>query len=170
MRPFLSGRETPLILAATGRLASVFRAVNSYPHLLPEGIGDSPDRIADADLAQAARPVLDAAYARELDDLKALFESRAGDGRATTDISDAARAATFGAIDTLLVDIDSVVPGTIDEETGAVAFAGRTGEGAYGIIDEIAGRALSSGARVLGVRRTDLPGEGDLAAILRFAV
>lgn len=170
LRPFLAGLEVPLILAATGRLASVFRAVNSYPHLLPDDISDSPDRIADADLAKAARPVLDAAHARELADLKALYEKRADDGRATTDISDAARAATFGAIDTLLVDIDTVVAGTVDDDTGAIAFAKEASAGTYGVIDEIAGRALASGARVLGVRRADLPGEGDLAAILRFAV
>lgn len=170
LRPFLAGRETPLILAATGRLAAVFRAVNSYPHLLPDDISDSPDRIADADLAKAARPVLDAADARELAGLKALYEKRADDGRATTDISDAARAATYGAVDTLLVDIDTVVAGTVDEDTGAVTFAETASAGTYGVIDEIAGRALASGARVLGVRRADLPGRGDLAAILRFAV
>jgi Bacterial archaeo-eukaryotic release factor family 11 len=120
LRPFLSGRETPIILAATGRLPSVFRAVNSYPHLLPDGIENSPDRISDADLAQAARPILDAAYAREVEELKVLYDQRAGDGRATTDISDTARAATFGAVETLLVDIDTVVHGTVDEKTGAV--------------------------------------------------
>jgi hypothetical protein len=118
LRPFLSGRETPLILAATGRLASVFRAVNSHPNLLPDDIKTSPDRVPDAELAEAARAVLDAAYTREIDELKALYDKRAGSGRATTDISDAARAATFGAVETLLVDIDIVIPGTVDVETG----------------------------------------------------
>jgi hypothetical protein len=170
LRPFLAGLETPLILAATGRLASVFRAVCSYPHLLPDSIEDSPDRISDAELAHGARPVLDAAYGREIEGLKALYEKRAGDGKATTDVSDAARAATFGAVETLLVDIDTVIPGTVDEDTGAVTFAETASAGTYGIIDEIAGRALSSGARVLGVRRADLPGQADLVAILRFPV
>jgi len=170
LRPFLAGRETPLVLAATGRLASVFRAVNSYPHLLPDGIENSPDRISDADLAQAARPVLDAAYAREVEELKALYDKRAGDGRATTDISDAARAATFGAVEILLVDMDAVVAGTIDEKTGAVSFAENPDANSYGIVDEIAGRAFSTGARVLSVRRPDIPNQKDLAAILRFPV
>jgi hypothetical protein len=170
LRPFLAGRETPLILAATGRLASVFRAVNSYPNLSPDDIKDSPDRLSDADLARAARSILDAAYAREIEELKALYDKRAGDGRATTDISDAARAATFGAVDTLLADIDTIVHGTVDEKTGAVKFAEKADAKTYGIVDEIAGRALSSGARVLGVRRSDLPGQGDLAAILRFPI
>jgi hypothetical protein len=170
LRPLLTGREIPMILAATGRMMSVFRAVNSYPYLLPGGIETSPDRISDADLAQAARPVLDAAYAGEIEELKALYEKRAGEGRATTDISDAARAATFGAVGWLMVDIDSVIPGTVDEETGAVAFAEGADARSYGVVDEIAGRALSSGARVLGVRRADLPGQADLAAILRYPI
>lgn len=170
LRPFLAGLDTPLILAATGRLVSVFRSVNSYPHLLPDGIEDSPDRITDADLAEAARPVLDKAYAAEIETVKALFETRSAEGRATTDLSDAARAATFGAIDTLLVDIDTVVHGSVDETTGALRLSDDADATSYGVVDEIAGRALAHGARVMGVRKADLPGEGELAAILRFAV
>ena len=39
----------------------------------------------------------------------------------------------------------------------------------YGVVDEIAGRAFTAGARVLGVRRADIPGGASLAAILRYA-
>jgi hypothetical protein len=44
-------------------------------------------------------------------------------GRTLIDLADVARAATFGAVDTVLVDVDTVVPGTIDEDSGTVTFA-----------------------------------------------
>ena len=81
-----------------------------------------------------------------------------------------ARAATYGAIETLLVDMDAVVPGTIDDQTGSITFAAAAGATTYGVVDEIAGRALAGGARVLGVRKADLPGSGKLAAILRYPI
>jgi hypothetical protein len=100
--------------------------------------------------------------------MRALFEKRKGQGRATSDLSDAARAATFGAIEQLMVDIDEVIPGTVDETDGRITFAERSSAANYGIVDEIAARALLSGATVLGVRKEDIPGRAPLAAILRF--
>ncbi len=167
LRPILAGRETPLILAATGRLADVFAQLCSYPHLLKETITESPDRLTESELADRARPVLDAEHARQLEALRGVYEKRTSERRTTTDVADAARAATFGAIDTLLVDIDSVLPGRVDEETGEVTLAEAEGATSYGVVDEIAGRAFINGARVLGIRRDEVPGGGDLAAILR---
>lgn len=169
LRTILAGRETPLILATTDRLASLFRQISSYPHLLPETIAGSPDRLSDRELAERARPLLDKSYQREIAELRELFAQRVGEGRTLTDVSDAARAATFGAIQTLMVDIDSVVPGYVDDETGAVSFAAEDDAKAYGVVDEIVGRAFASGAQVLAVRREDIPGGGDLAAILRYS-
>ncbi len=167
LRPVLIGQETPLILAATGRLASLFRQVNSYPHLLDHSIDDSPDRMSEGELAAAARPVLDESYKNEVAALHNLFSQRAGESRVTTDISDAARAATFGAIQTLMVDIDAIVPGHVDDQTGAVTFADIKDVTAHGVIDEITARAFDSGARILGLRREDIPGDSGLAVILR---
>jgi hypothetical protein len=168
IRPALAGRHEPLILAATEPLLSIFRSVSAYPGLVGQSIVTSPGELSAGHLAEAARPVLDGVYAGEIAAFRALFEMRSGQGRATTDIAQAARAATFGAIDTLLVDIDNVTPGTIDEESGAIALAETASANSYGVIDEIAGRAMASGATVMGVRASDIPGGGALAAIFRY--
>jgi hypothetical protein len=167
IRPLLAGRDAPLILAANEPVAAIYRSINSNPNLLPETLTATGDRSTEAEIAAAARPILDAAYAREIEEAKALFDQRANDRRATTDISDAARLATFGGIETLLVNFDEIVHGTVDDDTGAVVF-GEEGPDTYGVVDEIMGRALTSGARVLAVRREDIPGGGALAATSRY--
>jgi hypothetical protein len=68
-----------------------------------------------------------------------------------------------------LVDIDEVIPGTVDETTGAVTYAAADA-GGYGVVDEIATRVIRSGGRILAVRKADIPGGKSLAAILRYAL
>jgi hypothetical protein len=101
--------------------------------------------------------------------MKALYVKREAEGRATADVAQAARAATFGAIDTLLFDMDASEAGTISEADGSVAF-GKPGPGTYGIVDEIAGRALATGAKVMAVRKPDLPAGEAVSAILRYPI
>ncbi|MCL2770549.1 MAG: hypothetical protein FWD42_10670, partial [Solirubrobacterales bacterium] len=106
LRPFLSGVDMPLILAAAEPLEGIFRSVNSSPQLAPTTIAGNPEATPDAELAARAREILDELYARELRDTRALFDVRLSEGRALLDIGDVARAATYGAIDTVLLDID----------------------------------------------------------------
>ncbi|EGV17781.1 hypothetical protein [Thiocapsa marina] len=82
----------------------------------------------------------------------------------------AARAATFGAVQSLLVDMDQAVNGTVDESDGTVTFADAASAESYGVIDEFAHRVRLSGGEVLRLRAQDIPDGKVLAAILRDAV
>lgn len=170
LRGPLSGSQVPLFLAADEALGAIYRSVNSNRGLAPFGISRSPDDMRNDELAAATRPLLDRLYADEIAKVSELFAERAGSGRATADIAQAARAATMGAVDTLMVDIEGQMPGTIDEVSGAVTFADAATASNYGVIDEIARRALLSGARVLAVRKGDLPTDAPIAAVLRWAI
>ena len=170
LRPVLVGHHLPVLLAAAEPMASLYRLVSSSVDLAAEPIRGNPDRLSDAELAEAARARLDQLYAGELAAFRELFAKRAGERRTTTNIADAARYATFGAIEALLVDIDEVIPGRIDETTGTVTLADGPDATSYGVVDEIAGRALVTGAKVLGVRKGDIPDGASLAAILRYPV
>lgn len=170
LRDVLAGRETPLLLAATSPIDAIFRSVNSYPHLATHQIETNADRMTALELAEAARPLLDELYAAEIAAQRELLAAREKQGRATTDVAQAARAATFGAVDTLLIDMHVDVPGTIGEEDGRVQFAAAASASTYSITSEIAVRTLAHGGRVLAVRKNDLPDGASLAAILRYPV
>ncbi len=170
LRPFLAGRHTPLFVAGNDPLASIFHGVNSSADLVTQTIAGGHDRTKDADLAAEARVALDSIYAKQVIALNDLFAQRANQGRATTDLSSAARAAAFGAIDTLLVDIDAVVNGSYDEATGAITIDDAPNATNYGVIDAVAAQALATGAKVMGLRQADVPHGAQLAAILRYPV
>ncbi|HEY4279462.1 MAG TPA: hypothetical protein VGM91_14655 [Conexibacter sp.] len=170
LRPTLAGLDLPLILAGSEPLATIFRSVSTFPHLAGPGITGSPDTQTDAELADASRRVLDELYANELGELRARYEQRVPQGRASDDLATIARAATFGAVDAAFVDIDETVPGFVDETDGTLTFDDADDAVNYGVVDEIARRVLLNRGRVLAVRREDIPGAGPAAAILRYPV
>jgi hypothetical protein len=168
LRPLLNGVDLPLILAAAEPIDSIYRSVNSYPHLLPASVAGNPETLSAGELAESARRVLDDLYAEQLRATHETYALRASQRRASADIADVAHAATFGLVDTALVDIDGAVPGYVDE-SGAVTFDDADDAVNYGVVDEIARRVWLNGGNVLAVRRDDIPGKGSVAAILRYA-
>ena len=170
LAPLLGGHDIPLVLAGTPPMIPIYRSVNSYPHLIEEVIAGNPDSKSDAELVAELRPILDRLYDADLAALRELIDTRRSEGRATTDLADVARAATIGAVDTLLVDIEQSVSGEIDKETGLITTDSEPSGTAYGVTDEIARRVLMSKGRILAVRSEDMPGAGPVAALLRFGL
>ncbi len=167
VRDVLRGYTAPLILAADEPLASMFRAVCDYPEFAEEAIQGNPARLTDAELEDRAIPILDHLYTREVMNLIARYEELKP-RRATTDVSYAAHAATAGAVDQLLVDLDAIVPGLVSDVDGSVTYAASDDAEVYNVVDEVARRALCTGARVLAASREQLPERAPLAAILRY--
>src|SRR3979411_1553112 len=164
----LAGQNAPLVLAGEEPLASMFRSVNTYPKLADEMIEGNPDQITDGELEDAAIPILDRLHSRELKAVIALYDELKP-RRATTDVSYAAHAATAGAIEQLLVDLDAIVPGLVSDIDGSVTYSVSDDAETYSVVDEVARRALYTGARGPGARQEEMPDRAPLTAILRYA-
>lgn len=168
VREALAGRSTPMVLAATEPMATIFRKVSTYPNLVEEVIGGSPDHRSDTQLGDAALPILDHLYRNEAKGIVALYDELKP-YRATSDVSHAAHAVTAGAVDRLVVDLDQVIPGLVSDIDGSVSYAASDNAQTYSVLDEVARRALCTDARVLCVRQEVLPPGAALAATLRYA-
>jgi hypothetical protein len=168
LRGTLPSARVPLVLAGAEPLVTTFRALCTYPDLAEQTVPGSPEALSDRELVSAAREAIDHVNASRLRDLHRLFEKRTAQGRTATDIAETARLATHGAVDTVFVDIDTSLPGTVDD-TGAVQFAKEHDASTYGVVDEIARRVWLAGGTVAAVRRDEIPGQGDVAAMLRYS-
>jgi hypothetical protein len=169
LRPLLIGLGVPLILAATEPIGSVYRQVNSYPHLLTTGLPGNPEQVPDETLVAAARTITDDHYRRQIDALNTRIVNGAHSGHSSTDLSVLAYAATQGLLETLLVDFEQRVPGQIGED-GRLELADRDDHRSYGVVDEIARRVLSTGGTVLAVRGEDIADGQPAAGILRHPI
>jgi hypothetical protein len=167
LRGVLTGREIPLVLAAAEPLASIFRSINTYPRLVDDVIAGNPNLMTDPQIADAALPIMDHLYRDELKAVIALYEELKP-RRASADVSYVAHAATAGAVEQLLLDLDAVIPGVVSDIDGSVTYSTCDDAETYSIVDEVARRALCTGAQVLGARREELPGGAPLIAILRY--
>lgn len=169
LRPLLAGRDIPLILACVDEFDTIYRSVNTYEHLAAEIVKGNPDRLSTSELADLARPVVQRLHQARIGALNDQYRVREKQGRAGADLALVARAAAQGAVDTLLVDIDSVIDGTLDETSGAIEVAKGASADTYDIVDEIAGLTLKYGGRAIGLRKADLPvATSPVAAIYRY--
>ena len=165
LRPFLNSESVPLVLAATEPMLTIYRGLCGYAHLAEQSIRGNADELTNAEIADQVRGVLDEFYAHELAELHSTYQERKNAGRGSADLSDLARAAAWGNLDTLVVDMDARSAGTVDDD-GSLVLGDETGHDA---IEEIARRAIATGARVLAVRAEDLPDGVEAAGILRYA-
>jgi hypothetical protein len=101
------------------------------------------------------------------DRLRLINERALGD-MTSTDVAKIAKAAVCGRVGTLLVDIASARPGTIDPKHGTVTLAEQPSADTYDILDELAGFTIRTGGDVLPVSRTMLPTNSPVSAIFRF--
>lgn len=156
----------PLVLAAAADLEPAYREVNTYRGLLDRGIDANPASLSEDELAARGRAMLEEHGAAQLAQWREQFGTLEANGRASTQLSDVARAASTGLVDTLLFDLASVQEGTIDE-AGTVTMADEPGADTYSIVDELAARVLRLGGTARAVRSDDLPGKTPVAATFR---
>lgn len=170
IRSLLAGSDVPLIVAGVSGISDVYRSVNSYPHLAEGRIDGNPETRSAADIAGAARAILDDIHDESITQWNLLFAERLNTDRASTDLGIIARAATLGAVESLLIDMESDLEGALDAQ-GRITSDMTDNLMSHDTTDEIARRVLLTGGRILALRQAEIPDMGGpIAATFRYPV
>ncbi len=163
----LAGQEIPLIIAGVEYELALYREVNSYPHLMQEGLIGNMENVPQDELHERAweliRPHFDQARRDRMERYHDLSET----DRVLTDLRAIVPAAKDGRIDTLFV-LHEERWGRFDEDASVVDLHDRRHPGDVDLHDTAAVWTARNGG-VVHVEHREAPGWETLpAAILRY--
>ncbi|HEX5501352.1 MAG TPA: hypothetical protein VFW96_01935 [Thermomicrobiales bacterium] len=157
LRPLLHDEDAPLILAGVPYLLAIYRAANTYPHLLDGEIGGNPEPLGAATLGERAWALAGPHFAGERRAALARYRQLAGTGLASGDIRELVLAAGDGRVDSLFVAPTAVAWGAVDPAARTVEIHSAAGPGDEDLAEAAVAATLAAGGRVYPVAPAELP-------------
>jgi hypothetical protein len=168
LRQVLREERAPLLVAAVEYLIPIYREANSYGHLLETGIEGSPEAVKPEDLRRAAWQIVEPYFRAKETEAAARFKELAGTGRASRKIREALPAAHQGRVEVLFVAKGVQHWGQFDPGTNGVHLHDAKQPGDEELLDRAAIETILHRGTVFAVDRTNVPGDGPLAALYRY--
>ena len=172
LNKFLEDKNIPMLLAGVDHLLPIYREASSYQNLLEDGILGNPDRENLKELHEKAwqivRPIFEESQKKAFEKFEQLRGQKSN--LATSDISAAVRAAMFGQVETIFVPIEMQKWGRYDAQNNNVIFENGPGPENEDLFDLAATQTLLNSGQVFAVPSEQMPGGGETAVILRYAV
>lgn len=164
----LSDSRSPLVLAGVDYLFPLYREVNTYPHLMDEGIPGNPEGLRPEELHGPAWALVEPIFRQSREAAAAHFRQLAGTGQTTTDVREALTAAHHGRVDVLFLPVGVQVWGHFIPENDRVDVHESPEPGDENLLDLAAIQSLIKGGTVYAVAPHEVPEQAPLAAIFRY--
>jgi hypothetical protein len=170
LRDLLRDEQAPLVLAGVDYLLPVYKEANTYPYLVEEGIGGSPEELSAEELHQQAWAIMQPLFMAAQKEAAAQYRQLAGAGseRGSNDLKEIVPAAYHGRVETLFVTVGLQQWGTFDPATNAVQLHPEAKPGDEDLLDFVAVHTLLNGGTAYAVGPEKVPGEAPLAAVFRY--
>lgn len=163
----LRSRNEPLVLAGVEYELSLYRTVNTYPHLAAEAVQGAPNGLKAGEMHARALEAMARCYRKKVDEVLAEYNHKAGGG-ASNRLKDIVTAAHDGRVLTLLISDSLESTGVFNEATHTVK-ARETGTSEDGdLINDAAVETILHAGQVYVVENGRMPNGAPLAAVFRF--
>lgn len=156
--------ELPLILASLPENHTEFSKISHNDYLAVEGIKKDPQSLDDGELRKMAWAVLEPDFNNHMKKLIEKYELSKSRELASEDISEIARAAMEGRVESLIVNLNKTVPGSIDPNTDRLLVEDESGD----MLNDLTLLALKQNAKVYVVTDEKLSLDTGVKAIYRY--
>ncbi len=170
LNAMLEERTIPMVLAGVDYLLPIYREASSYNNLLEDSISGNSDRENVKDLHEKAwkivRPIFEESQKKAFEKFEQLKGQQST--LATSDLPEAVKAARFGQVETLFVPLEMHKWGRYDAENNEVILGHKAGTEDEDLLDLAAADTILNSGQVFAVPPEQMPGDGEIAAILRY--
>jgi len=168
LREALADREAPLVLASVEEYLPIYRAASRDPRLVDHVVAGNPELESDAELAERALRIVGPQMARQRSSDLRRLAVLAGSHRVERQLPEITRAADQGRVEALFVTAEAEHWGNVDAETGEAHLHARKRSGDEDLVERAALAAAIRGGAVHVMPSAEMPGPGDVVAVLRY--
>jgi hypothetical protein len=172
LKDLLEEKDIPMLLAGVDYLLPIYHEANTYSGLLEEGVEGSPKELNKNELHNSAwklvEPIFEEAQTRDVERFKHFHGQK--NELASSDLKAVVKAAHFGQVETLFVPVGIQKWGRYDPQKNQVTLDIKNKPENEDLLDYAAMQTIINSGQVYAVQPEKVPGEGELAAILRYAV
>ncbi len=166
VRHILADTSAPLVLAGVSDTVSHYRHVSSYAHLVDGSIEGNAQRSSPAELHDRAWPLVQPVFEEARRHATETF--LADPDRSAGTLPEAVLAACDGRVATLFVPLRAERWGRCDPGARRVEEHDDRQPGDRDLFDVAVAETLANGGEVYALEDEDVPGDGPIAALLRF--
>ena len=170
MRRAVPENDALLVLAGDVNITAPYREATRLKarDIAPETIKGNPDRTADADLHARALEIVSPLWHQALSAEQETFGNALAQGKASHNVREIVLAAMDGRVNTLFVAPGERRWGRVNEEARSVELHEEESPDGEDVLDWATLRTLQTSGRVLVVAPDEVPGNGPIAAVMRY--
>ncbi len=169
LKPYLNGRNVPMVLAAVDYYLPIFREATSYRHVLDSVIPGNAEGMHPGELRDAAWKCVEPALIRELDATHEQVRAGLPKNLAHTDLESCVAAACHGRVDRCIVALNEQRWGRFIEDSAKIELLPPGHPDSCDLVDLVAIQTLVQGGNVYPVPSAEsLPDKSPVAVVLRY--
>ncbi|MFP3868369.1 MAG: hypothetical protein ACLFUU_09430 [Desulfobacteraceae bacterium] len=168
LQELLRNEHSPLVLAGVDYLLPIYQEVNSYGHLVEQGIIGNPEGLSAEELHAQAWALLEPYFRQSQLEAAARYKQLAGTGKTSREIKEIAPAAYHGRIEALFVVVGRQQWGAFDPQSNAVELHSEPAPKDQDLLDFAALHTLLQGGQVFVVKPENMPEDSLVAAVFRW--
>jgi hypothetical protein len=172
LNDLLEEKDIPMVLAGVDYLLPIYHKANTYQALLEKSLEGNPEELSEKKLHKLAWNLVEPIFKEEQKRMLEQFKQMHGqqNDRVSNDLKTVVKAANFGQVETLFVPLGVQRWGRYDSQQNKVILEKKPTLENEDLLDFAAMHTLFNSGKVYAIQPDKLPGDGELAAILRYAV